>query len=425
MIRNVWCLAIGLLLSCGVTTLNPKDDENVGQQSSELRICPNGPTVSGIDVSQFNGTVNWTAVKQSGRAFGIARIGDSLSVVDPTFPANWRNIKAAGMVRGAYQFFRPSQSATEQAQRMIDAVGRLGPDDLPAILDAEERSGRTDAEIVAAMRTWLRLVEQGTGKRPIIYTAEFFWGSLSGTAEFASYPLWVANYRATCPFVPATWNKWVMWQTAEDGVVAGVPGDTDLNVFNGTLADLKAFAAGGVVGGGGGGEVLEVAVSRETDGTQVFSAWGSDKVTSVRFAVDGFALSAAAKDASGAFVLRTKLTANVVSRTFEATGLDAQGASVGRGIALFDAVDGAGVFIRQVAAQTYEIGLERAPSAVASIEVRADGFLLTDSVTGTSRSARRAVRSSFTLLGSRTFTVSTFNADGTSRGTLTRSFSLE
>ncbi len=421
--KRVWVGAVAAIwCACGPASNGVSSTESTDEVTGEVRICAPGATVPGVDVSEFQGTINWPAVKQAGNAFGIARISDSLSRADPTFATNWNGIKAAGMIRGGYQFFRPSQSASAQAQRVIDAVGRLGPGDLPAILDAEERSGRSDAEIIAGMRTWLDLVEKGTGKRPIIYTAAFFWSTLSGASEFAAYPLWVANYQVTCPFVPSTWNKWLMWQTGDTGRVPGIAGNTDTNVFNGTLADLQAFANGGTVVAG---EALNVQVSRESDGTQVFRASGSAKVASVSFAVDDFPLAASTKDANGDFVLRQKLTSNVEQRRLTATGRNAAGALVARGIALFDATDSPGVFIRQVGAATYEIGLDRSPTVVAAIEVRADGFLLTDSVSQSSRSTRKAVRSSFTLLGSRSFKISTFNADGTLRGNLNRTFSLE
>jgi hypothetical protein len=83
------------------------------------------------------------------------------------------------------------------------------------------------------------------------------------------------------------------------------------------------------------------------------------------------------------------------------------------------------VFIRQAGDKIYEIGLERAPSGVAAIEVRADGFLLVDGVSGKSRSSRLAVKSTFGTLGERNFALTTFNADGSKRGTLKRTFTLK
>ena len=106
-------------------------------------------------------------------------------------------------------------------------------------------------------------------------------------------------------------------------------------------------------------------------------------------------------------------------------GFDDTNQEVARGIGSIDVTGGSAVYIKQMGEALYEIGLERAPAGVASIEVRADGFLLTDSVSGTKRSTRLGVRSKFSQLGPRNFTIRTFNADGTLRGTLTRSLTLE
>jgi hypothetical protein len=72
----------------------------------------------------------------------------------------------------------------------------------------------------------------------------------------------------------------------------------------------------------------------------------------------------------------------------------------------------------------YEISLERPPAGVAAIEVRADNYLLVDSVSGAARSTRLAVRYTFTQLGPRRFRVTTFNADGSVRGSLERTLTL-
>src|SRR5207245_9703027 len=69
------------------------------------------------------------------------------------------------------------------------------------------------------------------------------------SAAFASYPLWVANYGATCPSMPVGWSQWKFWQTSSTGSVSGITGAVDLDEFNGTLADLMSF--GGAAGGTG------------------------------------------------------------------------------------------------------------------------------------------------------------------------------
>ena len=112
------------------------------------------------------------------------------------------------------------------------------------------------------------------------------------------------------------------------------------------------------------------------------------------------------------------------ARLFEVTGYDAKGALVGYGNGLIDTVPGTAVYVKQMGAGLYETGLERAPSGVAAIEVRADDYLLTDNVSQKTRSTRLAVRSKFTQLGTRKFKITTFNADGTIRGNLHRTLEI-
>ena len=77
-------------------------------------------TLQGVDISHFNGAIDWGAVKRSGRAFAVAAIGDGL-YQDPTFAGHWSAIRAAGLVRGAYQYFR---AAVDPAAQANIAVGR-------------------------------------------------------------------------------------------------------------------------------------------------------------------------------------------------------------------------------------------------------------------------------------------------------------
>jgi lysozyme len=247
--RGLWTV-LPLVLGACVAPVEP-GDENDGAQSDALSVCAAGATVKGVDTSYWQGAIDWAKVKASGQAFAIARVSDGLGYVDTNFPTDWPAIKAQGMVRGAYQFFRPAQDPVAQADLFLaklNQYGALGAGDLPAILDVETVDGVAAATIRARMQTWLTRVQNATGKKPMIYTAAFM-ASTIGTG-FSGYPLWVANYGVTCPSLPAGWTKWAIWQNGDHGLVPGVGGNVDTNVFNGTLADLQAFAGGS--GGGGG-----------------------------------------------------------------------------------------------------------------------------------------------------------------------------
>src|SRR5947208_9300956 len=82
--------------------------------SSASTVCPSGTVLNGLDVSDYNGVIDWKTVSGAGFAFAFARVGDGTNE-DSSFDANYAGLQAAGMVRGAYQFFNPSQDPVAQA----------------------------------------------------------------------------------------------------------------------------------------------------------------------------------------------------------------------------------------------------------------------------------------------------------------------
>jgi lysozyme len=219
-------------------------DECVNTASAELRVCASGPTLKGIDVSSYQQTVDWTKVKTAGISFAFARVSDGTSSIDGKFAANWPAMKAAGIVRGAYQYFRPSKDATEQVNlfiQKVDAAGGLEPGDLPPVLDLETTSGLSASVVVAKAKEWLAKIEAHYGVKPIIYTGNNM-SAVTGT-HFSSHLLWVPNYTTSCPSLPSGWTDWAFWQHSDKGSVNGVPTAVDTNFFNGTVADLQAITA--------------------------------------------------------------------------------------------------------------------------------------------------------------------------------------
>jgi lysozyme len=236
-------LACALLVAgCGDATVL---DEHVGQVSSAIVICPDGDTQEGIDVSHFQGTIDWNAVAADGVAFAIARASDG-DLKDPEFGTNWQSIKDVGMLRGAYQFFRPGGDPEEQARLFIDEVGVLGPGDLPGMIDVESTDRLLPSEIAANVATWVEMVSEATGRVPIIYTGSYFWNDNVQTDEFADNPLWVAHYTNSCPNVPDAWPAWTIWQYTAIGSVAGIGGNVPRNLFNGSVEQLHDLAGNGL-----------------------------------------------------------------------------------------------------------------------------------------------------------------------------------
>jgi lysozyme len=213
-----------------------------GRVRDALRVCPGPETVPGIDVSYYQGAVDWPVVAASGIVFAIARISDGTDHPDGRFAANWVAMQGAGLVRGAYQYFEPSEDPLLQAEVVIQKVGQLGPGDLPVALDVEVSGGEPQAVIVNGIASWMDRVTEGTGKAPLVYTAEYFWNAQIGSARFADRPLWVAQYGTGCPDLPAPWNEWILWQHSGHGSVPGIQTPVDLDSFNGTVDDLHRSA---------------------------------------------------------------------------------------------------------------------------------------------------------------------------------------
>jgi lysozyme len=231
--------------------------EPIGHSAEAVTVCgnPNPPTVNGVDVSVFQGTVDWSEVKTAGNSFAIARISDG-TFLDTQFATNWTGMKAAGLVRGAYQYFEPGEDPAMQAMIVVSAVGMLGSGDLPVTADMETTGNQSPSTIAANLQTWADAVEAGTGKAPMIYTAEGYWDSDVASSAFSSNPLWVANWQVSCPDLPTGWTNWVFWQWNDMGTVSGISGAVDTDYFNGTAAQLTAFAGGGATASDGGSPSL-------------------------------------------------------------------------------------------------------------------------------------------------------------------------
>jgi GH25 family lysozyme M1 (1,4-beta-N-acetylmuramidase) len=421
--------ALALLLSASACTVGDPDPDAVagdglggdGQDVGTLaaRVCADGPTVQGVDVSYYQGAIDWTKARAAGIQFAFIRVSDGTGFRDPKFATYWAGSRAVGIAHGAYQFFRPNQDPTAQADLLVDTMGPLEPDDLPPVIDVEATGGLSAATVASRVRAWVDRVEARTGRTPIVYTGMYFWrDQVGGSTREADAPLWIAQYTSLCPSLPSPWSRWTFWQYSDHGQVSGIGSSVDVDRFNGTLDDLRAL------GDGAGFEPFGVAWDRADSGAYTFRAEHVPAdVARVDYYIDDYHLGGA--DAAAGFAITYTFNYEYAERGVEARGTDADGHQVALAVGEIDSIAGTAVFIRQVADHQYEIGLERPPPEVAAIEVMVDGkWLLTDELSQTTRSARGAVRYTFSDLGARTFAISTFDAGGTLRGTLTRTFTL-
>jgi lysozyme len=197
--------------------------------------------VQGIDVSYWQGDIDWDKVRRAGVAFAYIKATEGGDVVDPKFLQNWNGAKNAGVVRGAYQFIYWCRPADEQALWFMLNVPD-DPDALPPVLDVEWNSAsKTCPHHVArdvalkAIKTMLDAMQAHTGKQPIIYTDPVFYRDVLD-GEFTNYHYWLRSVAAE-PDAKYQGRSWAFWQFTTTGKVPGVAGRVDRNSFNGTEAD--------------------------------------------------------------------------------------------------------------------------------------------------------------------------------------------
>jgi peptidoglycan hydrolase-like protein with peptidoglycan-binding domain len=206
---------------------------------------------AGLDVSSYQGSVDWAAVKANGGAFAYVKATEGTTYTNPDFGQQYNGSYNAGLVRGAYHFALPNNSSgVAQADWFTSHGGGWSADGktLPPALDIEYNPygatcyGLSQSAMVSWIRAFSNEVHTRTGRYPTIYTTTDWWTQCTGNnSSFgATNPLWIARYSSSPGTLPAGWSGQTIWQWADSGVF---PGDQD--TFNGTLAQLETFARGG------------------------------------------------------------------------------------------------------------------------------------------------------------------------------------
>ena len=202
--------------------------------------------VRGIDVSHFQGQIDWTQVAASGIQFCYVKATDGIAFSDVRFQSNLAGSKAAGLLTGAYHFLRAGSDPEKQAESFLHLVPKLETGDLPPVLDIERDDGASASVILDAILAWVQAVENVLLRRPIIYTYASFWNStLAGSRRFDDYFLWIADYgNRSSPRLPSGRTGYQIWQFSQTGSVPGIAGNVDLDRFSASLGDLQALADG-------------------------------------------------------------------------------------------------------------------------------------------------------------------------------------
>lgn len=202
----------------------------------------------GLDVSNYQGTINWTKVAKAGYRFAFGKATEGTSYNDKTYTRNRNGSEAAGLVFGAYHFARPggksfagaTASAIRQANHFL-AIAQPQPGELPPVLDLEKTGNLSKQRLLGWTLAWLDQIYARTGVEPLVYTSPLFWKDKLGDSTAAAAGgtgLWVAHWTSKSkPTVPAqNWDgiSWKFWQWTNCVSVPGIKNCSDGDRMNGT-----------------------------------------------------------------------------------------------------------------------------------------------------------------------------------------------
>jgi lysozyme len=208
-------------------------------KSFNIRI-PDKFTIHGIDVSSYQGKIDWGRVKAMREdevhiTFAFIKATEGVVLVDPYFQRNWREAPKAGVICGAYHYFRPRASGKWQAVFFLQNV-KTEKGDLPMAVDVEELNGVAPEKMREELKAFLKQVEARTKIRPMIYSGlKFYEDNLQG--YFDDYTLWIAHYYQPQLNIAKATN-WAFWQHSDKAKVNGINHITDFDAFKG---DSLAF----------------------------------------------------------------------------------------------------------------------------------------------------------------------------------------
>ena len=187
---------------------------------------------NGIDVSEWQGEIDYVGVKNSGIDIVYIRSSEGNNYIDPYFQDNYINAKEQGLKVGFYHFLtaRSEQEAREQAEFFVSVIGNTKPDCRLA-MDFEVFRDLGLDEINNIASTFLETVQNLSGKEMVIYSDAYNAKTVFSEELSEKYPIWVANYGVVEPENNGKWDSWVGFQYSDVGRINGIRGNVDRDLF--------------------------------------------------------------------------------------------------------------------------------------------------------------------------------------------------
>ncbi len=188
-------------------------------------------TIEGIDISHYQGNINWKATQQNSKIqFAYIKATEGSYNVDPYFKKNLKNASSVGLKVGAYHFFTLSSSGADQAEHFIKTVNKQ-KGMLPPVADIETE-GTQEEDFKQQVSAYIKRVQAYYGQKPVFYVPASIYTVLHDS--YPDYPFWVINIKAE-----PTISGWTFWQYSHSSTIKGIKGKVDRNRYRGTQASFS------------------------------------------------------------------------------------------------------------------------------------------------------------------------------------------
>ncbi len=245
--KKLWIkilIAIAVVVICGITLVVLVWNGVILLNNPSRNKYP----VRGVDVSHYQGEIDWPVLASEGIDFAFIKATEGSSHVDECFEYNYEEARKTKLYVGAYHFFSFDSKGETQAENFIKAVE--GYDSmLPPVVDVEYYNSKNPAtreSIAAELKPMLKILEEHYGKKPVIYTTEDFYEKFF-SKDYEDFDIWIRDVVSKPKLSDG--KEWTFWQYTNRETLSGYDGEEkyiDVNVFNGSKADFVKFAAGKV-----------------------------------------------------------------------------------------------------------------------------------------------------------------------------------
>ena len=203
---------------------------------SDIQPVPNA--LLGIDVSHYQGVIDWPKVAAAGVKFVFIKATDGATLADPMAKTNASGAAAAGLPFGFYHFWRPTDDWRAQADFFLSVIDDAAPlanaGVLPSVLDIEVGSLSEDNQGDA-----LSWVKAAPGQIAIVYVSPSYARFNLTDPAWIQYPLWSAHYTELPQPNTDKWPTWMFWQRQGNGTIPGISTPVDIDWFNGSEEDFQ------------------------------------------------------------------------------------------------------------------------------------------------------------------------------------------